>query len=85
MVRIILSNLCIYIVLLYMIGFGDHLGFVGIRLSTGIIGQHGGIHIIALPIIFIGIICIGIITITPFVLSVQDTIIAHIISRCVLQ
>lgn len=30
-----------------MIGSGVHLGYVGIRLSIGTIGQVGGIHIIA--------------------------------------
>lgn len=59
MVQIILSNRCIYIVLLYMIGFGVHHGYVGIRHSTGIIGQRGGIHTIASLIICIGIIAIG--------------------------
>jgi hypothetical protein len=66
-----------------MIGSGDHLGFVGIRLSTGIIGQHGGIHIIALPIISIGIICIGITTIIHIARTAQHTISILIMRQCV--
>ena len=47
MVQITLLSLCMYIVLLFMIGFGVHRGYAGIHHTIGIIGQYGGIHIIA--------------------------------------
>ena len=71
-VQIILLNLYISIVQLFTIGSGDHLGFAGIPLTTGDIGQDGGIHTTALILSCIGIIAIGIIIIILFAPTALD-------------
>lgn len=64
--QIILLNLYISTNQLFMIGSGVHLGYAGIPLTTGGIGQDGGIHTTALILSCIGIIAIGIIIIILF-------------------